>query len=111
MVNGRTSETDLINPAIALIARYGDEENGLEIAVLAKKLREIIRPTAADLMPLKGRSDDRLSQVIRNLVSHRALEKRGLATYRKGEALTRGSYVLTDLGKASVKESWARRLR
>jgi DNA-binding PadR family transcriptional regulator len=49
--------------------------------------------------------------VIRNLVSHRALEKRGLATYRKGEALTRGSYVLTDLGKASVKASWARRLK
>ena len=111
MVNERTLEADLIDPSIALIARFGDEENGLEISVLAKKLREIIRPTAADLMQLKGRKDDRLSQVIRNLVSHRTLEKRGLATYRKGMAMTKGSYVLTDLGKASVKASWARKLK
>lgn len=100
-----------MDPAIALIARFGDVENGLEISVLAKKLREIIKPNPADLMLLKGRKDDRLSQVIRNLVSHRTLEKRGLATYRKGQALTKGSYVLTDLGRASVKTSWARRLK
>lgn len=107
----RTTEADLIDPAVALIAKYGDEEMGLEISVLAKKLRELIKPTAEDLMPLKGRKDDKLSQVIRNLVSHRALEKRGLALYRKGPAVTRGSYVLTDLGKASVKVSWARKLK
>ncbi len=111
MVNDRTVEADLIDPSIALIERYGDEESGLEITVLARKLREVIKPTEADLLPLKGRKDDRLSQVIRNLVSHRALEKRGLATYRKGTALTRGSYVLTELGKASVKASWARKLK
>lgn len=111
MVNGRTREVHLIEPAIALIAKYGDAENGLEISVLAEKLREVIKPSAEDLMPLKGRTDDRLSQVIRNLVSHRTLEKRGLATYRKGAALTRGSYVLTEAGRASVKPSWARRLK
>lgn len=111
MVKMRTSEADLIDPAVALIAKYGDEEIGLEIPVLAKKLRELIKPTPEDLMPLKDRRDDRLSQVIRNLVSHRALEKRGLAIYRKGPALTRGSYVLTDLGKASVKASWAKKLK
>lgn len=111
MVNGRTSEADLVDPAIALIARFGDEENGLEISVLAKKLREIIQPSPEDLVTLKGRRDDRLSQVIRNLVSHRTLEKRGLAAYKKGQALTRGSYVLTELGTASVKSSWARKLK
>lgn len=110
MVNDRTKETDLIDPAIALIAKFGDIDNGLEVSVLAVKLREVIRPTAADLMPLKGRKDDRLSQVIRNLVSHRTLEKAGLAVYRKGPALTRGSYVLTALGRTSVKSSWARKL-
>jgi hypothetical protein len=111
MVNDRTLEADLIDPAIALIAKFGDVENGLEITTLARKLREVLRPTAADLVPLKGRKDDRLSQVIRNLVSHRTLEKRGFAKYRKGEALTKGSYVLTELGKASVKAAWARRLK
>lgn len=111
MVNARTREVDLIDPAIALIAKYGDGEFGLEISVLAKKLRELIPATPEDLKPLAGRKDDRLSQVVRNLVSHRTLEKRGLAVYRKGAALTRGSYVLTELGKASVKQSWARKLK
>lgn len=37
MVNAmRTREVDLIDPALAVIARYGDEELGLEISVLAK---------------------------------------------------------------------------
>jgi len=112
MVNAmRTREVDLIDPALAVIAKYGDEDLGLEISVLAKKLREIVKPTNEDLLPLQGRSDDRLSQIIRNLVSHRTLDKKGLAEYRKGTSLTRGSYVLTDLGRASVKESWARKLR
>lgn len=111
MVNERTLEADLVDPAIALIARFGDAENGLEISVLAKKLRELVKPHPADLAPLKGRRDDRLSQVIRNLVSHRTLEKRGLATYRKGQALTKGSYVLTELGRTSVKSSWKRKIK
>ncbi|MGI8395363.1 hypothetical protein FY150_14055 [Agrobacterium tumefaciens] len=111
MVNKRTKESDLIDPAIALIAKFGDIENGLEISVLAHKLRKTVSPTEADLMSLKNRKDDRLSQVIRNLVSHRTLEKRGLAIYRKGDALTRGSYILTELGRASVKRIWARKLK
>ncbi|KAB2752518.1 hypothetical protein [Brucella anthropi] len=112
MVNAmRTREVDLIDPAIAVIAKYGDEELGLEISVLAKKLREILKPKEDDLLPLHGRSDDRLSQIIRNLVSHRTLDKKGLANYRKGTSLTRGSYILTELGRASVKETWARKLK
>ncbi|WCK02200.1 hypothetical protein [Agrobacterium tumefaciens] len=111
MVNERIKESDLIDPAIALIAKFGDIENGLEISVLAHKLRSIVNPTEADLLSLKNRKDDRLSQVIRNLVSHRTLEKRGLAIYRKGDALTRGSYILTELGRASVKRIWAQKLK
>lgn len=112
MVNEkRTREADLVDPALALIAKYGDEDLGLEISILARKLRELVNPTTADLLPLKGRKDDRLSQVIRNLVSHRTLEKKGLATYRIGESLVRGSYVLTELGKASIKKAWVKKLK
>ncbi len=103
MVNEvRIKERDLIAPALRIIAEFGDAEFGLESAVLAKKLRESLQPSQDDLEILEGRKDDRLSQVIRNLVSHRTLEKKGLAKYRKGTAYTRGSYVLTDLGKASI---------
>jgi hypothetical protein len=111
MVNGRTREVDLIDPALALIERFGDVEYGLEVTVLGRKLRELISPMPDDLLPLKDRRDDRLSQVIRNLVSHRTLEKRGFAVYRKGASLTKGSYVLTEEGRRSVKQSWARKLK
>lgn len=119
MVNDvRIREKDLVIPALQLIAEFGDQEFGLEISVLVKKLREPLVPSPEDLEILKGRKDDRLSQVIRNLVSHRTLEKKGLAKYRKGSAYTRGSYVLTKLGHASIlpamkgqhsREPWQKR--
>ena len=92
----------MVGPSLKLIAEFGDPEFGLEISVLSKKLRSVVNPSSEDLEILANRKDDRLSQVIRNLVSHRTLEKTGLAKYRKGTAYTRGSYFLTDLGKASV---------
>jgi hypothetical protein len=98
----RIKEADLVGPSLKLIAEFGDPALGLEISVLAKKLRGVMKPTSEDLEILANRKDDRLSQVIRNLVSHRTLEKTGLAKYRKGTAYTRGSYFLTELGRASV---------
>jgi hypothetical protein len=106
MVNvDRAKETDLILPALRLIARFGDSELGLETSVLQKKLRSMLVPSAEDLEILAGRRDDRLSQVIRNLVSHRTLEKKGLAVYRRGTAFVRGSYVLTSLGQTFLSAS------
>ncbi len=100
---GRIKEGDLVDPALRLIAEFGDPDLGLEISVLAKKLRLVLHPSKEDLEILESRKDDRLSQVIRNLVSHRTLEKKGLAKYRKGTAYTRGSFVLTELGRASIE--------
>lgn len=107
----RTKEADLIEPAIALISVFGDNELGLDVTVLAAKLRGLVKPTTEDLVILAGRKDDRLSQVIRNLVSHRTLEKKGLARYVNSSSSARGRYVLTSLGKASVKASWVKRLK
>jgi hypothetical protein len=100
---GRIREGDLVSPALRLIAEFGDPMYGLETSVLAKKLRGVVHASEEDLEILENRKDDRLSQVIRNLVSHRTLEKKGLAKYRKGTAYTRGSFVLTELGKASIE--------
>ncbi|BAV49014.1 Uncharacterized protein MLTONO_4111 [Mesorhizobium loti] len=74
-------------------------------AELAKKLRQQIEPTEEDLEILQGRNDDRLSQVIRNLVSHRTLERRGLATYYKNLLTGRGHYRLTAMGNRTLNEA------
>jgi hypothetical protein len=97
MVNRRISEKDLVDPAVRLIAEYGDPEAGITISDLSPLLRAYFRPSYIDLKILMNRRDDRLSQVIRNLVSHRTLVRAGLATFqvRQGKA---GAYVLTERG-------------
>jgi hypothetical protein len=94
----RTTENDLINPALRLLADAERPEIGLTTAELARQLRNMIQATQDDLESLRGRKDDRLSQVIRNLVSHRTLERRGLATYYKNERTGRAYYRLTAMG-------------
>ncbi|TIX43628.1 MAG: hypothetical protein E5V36_11550 [Mesorhizobium sp.] len=101
----RTLEYDLIMPALKILADSEHPETGMTTAELAKKLREQIKPTAEDREPLQGRKDDRLSQVIRNLVSHRTLERRGLATYYKNPLTGRGHYRLTAMGNRTLSEA------
>ncbi len=72
---------------------------------LARKLRDQLEPTAEDREILQGRTDDRLSQVIRNLVSHRTLERRGLAIYYKNPITGRGHYRLTAMGNRTLNEA------
>jgi hypothetical protein len=99
---GRTSERELIMPALVLIATHGSPERGLEVGEMRQRLRQQITPTPDDLVILSGRKDDRLSQVIRNLVSHRTLERKGLARYRKDPVTGLAYYNLTDMGWASI---------
>ena len=103
----RTSENDLINPALRILALAENPEIGLGTTELAHRLREVLRPTAEDLETLQGRKDDRLSQVIRNLVSHRTLERRGLATYYKDDRTGRAFYRLTSMGLKTIGDSGA----
>ena len=103
----RTFERQLIMPALQLIAEHGSPDEGLEVGKLRMLLRERITPWPEDLVTLAGRSDDRLSQVIRNLVSHRTLERRGLARYRKHPVVGLGFYNLTPMGWATIASTSA----
>lgn len=100
MVNEpRIRERDLVLPVLQLIAEYGDPDAGLAITEITRELRKILSLSDADRVILKGRKDDRFSQVVRNLVSHRTLEKEGLAEYRRGGMFGRGAYLLTPKGR------------
>jgi len=75
----RISERDLILPALWCISRT---ENGfISTTELMQCLREVLRPTGEDLSILAGRNDDKFSQKVRNLRSHKTLESFGFATY------------------------------
>lgn len=102
MINGRIREPDLIEPVLKLIAEHGDEYGGLDVTKIDALLRRQLSLSDEDLQTLKGRKDDRFSQVVRNLVSHRTLERHGVAEYRRTGMYRRGAYYLTAKGAALV---------
>lgn len=73
-------ENDIIPTVMGLLRKYGS----LRTKFLVREVPKLLPLTPEDRAPLKNRSDTKITQVIRNLVSHRTLVKRGLATYDKG---------------------------
>lgn len=68
----RISESDLILPALYII----NQQPGSTTTQLIDELRQIFNPTGEDAEILRGRSDDKFSQIVRNLVSHHTLDQR-----------------------------------
>ena len=76
----RILEKDIILPALIIIS----ENIAISTGYLADKLERLYQPTGSDADILKNRNDMKIRQIVRNLVSHRTLEKKGLATYYGG---------------------------
>ena len=76
------SESDLVVPAVAIIAQYPD---GIDTTDLLRRLHVELKPSDDDLTILANRNDDKFSQKVRNLKSHETLEKKGLATFADGK--------------------------
>lgn len=66
------TEKELIVPALKLIA---EQTKGLSTTELIKLLRQELKPSDKDTEILKGRNDDVFSQKVRNLISHKSIEK------------------------------------
>lgn len=89
------SESDLVVPAVTIIAGYPD---GIETSELSKKLRSQLKPSGDDLTLLANRNDDKFSQKVRNLKSHETLERKGLAAFNDGKyfATKNGAKLATE---------------
>ena len=73
---GRIPESALVVPALECIYDAGGE---ITTTDLIGKLTKIFEPEGDDLEILEDRSDTRFSQKVRNLKSHKTLERMGLA--------------------------------
>ena len=86
--------------AIQILSRLADLQKDNQTPVTLTQLRREVKSmlplTVADLHPLKNRSDTRIDQVIRNVISHNTLTKDGWCT-RSEKGL-----VITDKGKAHL---------
>lgn len=76
----RIAEKELILPTLYII----ENNNGsILTSDLIQQLREIMKPKEEDIEILKNRNDDRFSQKVRNLRSHRTLENAQYASYKR----------------------------
>ena len=70
---------------------------GIKTATIIDEVRNLIVPDeyADEILP--SRTDARITQLVRNLRSHKTLERLGLATYTLGE------WKITDSGKNLIE--------
>jgi len=97
MADKRVSETELLLPALYFINR----EPGITTSRLKSLLVDLLRPTGKDAEIAKNRSDTYFEQKVRNLVSHRTLERRGYGEYRK--VGRDGVHTITEAGIAFLR--------
>ena len=70
------SENDLILPALKIIYETSKDGGiGITMSDLIKKLRKVLKPTGEDLSLIQGHQDDKFSQKVRNLVSHKKIDQ------------------------------------
>lgn len=102
----KISDDNLIVPAIITI--FNQEEKRITTTELIKHLRKQLILKEDDLKKLKGRSDDLFSQKVRNIKSHKTLEKLNLIYEVNGYiCLTEhgkkiGKYLLENLSKLEL---------
>jgi 5-methylcytosine-specific restriction endonuclease McrA len=97
MTDKRVSETELILPALYFI----NEESGITTSRLKSLLVDLLRPTGKDAEIARNRSDTYFEQKVRNLVSHRTLQRLGYAEYeRLGND---GIHSITETGRSFLQ--------
>ncbi len=97
MSDGRICESDLVLPALRLMA----ERPGGFIGTsdLIAELAEVFNPTGMDAQIIPGRSDTYFSQKVRNLVSHRNAANSFIANGYAEYVGRRRGLRITDAGR------------
>lgn len=77
-MRNRIRERDLILPALEIMSQSGGSVTTRDLII---ELRARLQPSGEDLRILDGRTDDKFSQIVRNLRSHKTFERLGIARY------------------------------
>lgn len=94
------SESDLVIPTLIYLS---SADGTVSTSELIEHLQDILKPEGKDAEILEGRNDTHFSQKVRNLVSHRTLEIKGLAKYKRIE--NNGIHKITDKGRIYIEEN------
>lgn len=93
----RITEDQLILPSLFFMSL--SPIKSITTAELIPKLRDLLKPSGEDLVILAGRTDDKFSQIVRNLKAHNTFQRYGFATYKEGV------FTLTSKGETYLNEN------
>jgi len=94
----RITEIELVIPALKEIKKAG--AGGLTMSELRPIIDKIVNPQNEDLDILQNRPDNKASQKIRNLTSHKTLIKDDYANYNEETKI----YTITEKGIKYLKQ-------
>ena len=94
---GRITESQLVLPALYFLSKSA--KGIVSTSDLIIKLTEVMKPVGMDVEIIPGRSDTYFSQKVRNLKSHKTLQKDGYATN------VRGGFKITEHGVNYVSKN------
>ena len=92
----KISEAELILPSLYIMSLRRDGK--ITTSELISELRVMLKPDAENQEILKKRKDDKFSQIVRNLVSHKTLTTLSYAIYENG------TFTITDAGIFYINE-------
>lgn len=93
------SESDFIIPALREMLRR--DKTGITTAELMQHLRDVLNPTGYDLELAPPRNDDRFSEKVRNLASHK---KNLIHTLAAKEEFANGKWHINNAGKKYLND-------
>jgi len=94
-------EKELVLPALFLMEAFGGSVTTTKIQ---SELFDILQPSGNDIKILAGRNDTHFSQKVRNLVSHRKLDRLGYAVYTPKTKDKAGFIQITPNGKKHLSQ-------
>ena len=90
------TENEIIPFALSIIQSH---KEGIDTKNLIIHLRELMNPYGEDLEILTNRNDDKFSQKVRNLKSHKTLENKGFVSFNNNK------FYITKVGTKFLIES------
>ena len=90
------TEKELLPAAVEVINNH---PGGIDTQKLIRELRFKLKPNGEDTVILLNRSDDKFSQKVRNLKSHKTLEKKNFVTFSENK------FFITNDGKNYLNSS------
>ena len=97
-MNHKISELDLDYPVLSILNNKGS----LSTSSIKSLLKSYLKPSGHNLDPLMNRTDVKIDQIIRNIVSHRGESPNNIMT-RRLVLYNNGYWSITEKGKKQLE--------